>query len=432
MKQMADSRRAGARTRADAGASVPAIALDLSDLFHHIGRGPVTGITRVAIAYLEHCLTLERPVFGFVRHAGYALVLDRTAMALFAREMTGRRHWQRPGLRDRLRPGLLPEQRRALSALRNHALASSGLRSTSRLIRRFLPAGSVVLLIGLANIHRSAMAEFAANGLAPVVMIHDTIPLDFPQYVVKGGYGWFEERLRNVGARAALVLYNSAQTEQDAKAHFARLGRVPPGVVAHLGVPYLCPAPQELPAGFDRSSPYFVVLGTIEGRKNHALLLDLWENMARADAKPLPRLLIVGTRGWSNADFFRRLDASPLAGTVVKEMPGLSDGAVAALIAGARGLLFPSHAEGYGLPAIEAAALGTPVVANDLPVFREFLGDYAILIPVNEPGRWQRAIEALAQGGRQGKEPPPLPSWEAHFATVFAAIDALYSPEARQ
>ncbi len=428
MKNMADVGHTGI----DSGAHFPAIVLDLSDLFYHIGRGPFTGITRVAFAYLEHCLTLDRTILGFVRHAGLALLLDRKGMAWFARELTDAGHWQRPNLRDRLRPGLLPPQRRALSALRHHAIASNGLRSTARMIRRFVPAGSVVLLTGLANIHRSAMAEFNANALAPVVMIHDTIPLDFPQYVVKGGYDRFEDQLRSVGARAALVLYNSSQTERDAKAHFARLGRVPPGIVAHLGVPVLRPSPQELPAGFDRSSPYFVVLGTIEGRKNHAFLLDLWENMARANARPLPRLLMVGTRGWSNAEFFRRLDASPLAGTVVKELSGLSDGAVAALVAGARGLLFPSHAEGYGLPAIEAAALGTPVVANDLPVFREFLGDYPILVPVSQPDRWQRAIEALAQGGRQGKQPPPLPCWEAHFETVFAAIDSLYSPEARR
>ena len=76
----------------------------------------------------------------------------------------------------------------------------------------------------------------------------------------------------------------------------------------------------------------------------------------------VPRLILAGSRGWANAEVFRRLDSLPFVGQTVLECPGLTDGAIAALMAGATALLFPSHAEGFGLPPVEAAAAGLPVI----------------------------------------------------------------------
>ena len=262
-------------------------------------------------------------------------------------------------------------------------------------------------------------------------MIHDTIPLDFPDYVPEGGFRWFETRLKAVGALAALVLCNSAATRSDAERHFARLGRVPPMLTARLGATPLRPDPALIPPGLDLSRPFFVILGTIEPRKNHALLLDLWEGMARDGVRPPPRLLILGRRGWRNEPVFRRLDA--LKGSAdVLELPDLPDGAVAALVSRARALLLPSHAEGFGLPAAEAAALGVPVLCNDLPVYREFLGDHPLALPVSRPDLWRAAVEAFATGAAPPRPaPPPLPTWEAHFAAVLSHLPGASAPPER-
>lgn len=406
------------------------LLLDLTELFFQIGRGPMTGITRVTLTYLHHCLTLERPVFGLINHRRGVMLLGRDDMAWFARSLSDRYEWAgdraAPGLRERLRTDLLPAQRAALSALRARALARALPLGLRLMLRRRLPPGTVALLTGLSNLDRATFAAFNGAGLAPVVMIHDTIPLDFPHYVPKGGDAWFARRLQAVGAQARQVLYISDQTRRDAEGHLARLGhRVPPGVVAHLGVTPMQPDLGAVPADLDLTQPFFVILGTIEPRKNHAFLLDLWEEMARGGLASLPRLLILGSRGWRNEEFFARLEGSPLYGQVVIERANLPDGAVAAIVAQARALLFPSHAEGFGLPAIEAAHLGTPVLANDLPVYREFLGDYPYLVPVANTEAWMQALGALAWGGLAARTPPALPRWEGHFATVMATIDQL-------
>jgi glycosyltransferase involved in cell wall biosynthesis len=153
---------------------------------------------------------------------------------------------------------------------------------------------------------------------------------------------------------------------------------------------------QSVEHGGQGSVPTFVILGTIEGRKNHRLLLSVWKDfVARAGsgARPenLPRLVIVGRRGWQADDVFQTLDNTDFRCSVVEAGP-LDDGELAELLAKARALLFPSLAEGYGIPLVEALAVGLPVIANDLPVFREIGFGVPELLPASECEAWSKAI----------------------------------------
>jgi glycosyltransferase involved in cell wall biosynthesis len=171
----------------------------------------------------------------------------------------------------------------------------------------------------------------------------------------------------------------------------------------------------------------FACVGTIEPRKNHALLLDIWD--AFAGDPEAPMLVIAGARGWRNEAVFERLDARP-AGVI--EAPGLSDGALAALVAGAEGLLFPTLAEGFGLPPVEALALGTPVICSDLPVLHEVLGKSSIYASVDDMYLWKQSILQIA--GQVGAETASVsnravsigefkrPTWAAHFNLVLKVI----------
>ncbi|MDT9702392.1 glycosyltransferase, partial [Streptomyces sp. P17] len=91
--------------------------------------------------------------------------------------------------------------------------------------------------------------------------------------------------------------------------------------------------------------PRFVTLGTIEPRKNHALLLDVWDSLP----PPRPQLVVIGRRGWADQALFARIAATP----DVAEFNTLDDGQVAAVLTGAQALLMPSFAEGFGLPLTE-------------------------------------------------------------------------------
>ena len=203
-------------------------------------------------------------------------------------------------------------------------------------------------------------------------------------------------------------------------------GEVPQGVVAHLGVDLAEPAPDELPKGLPPEGAYFVTVGTIEPRKNHALLLDIWERLVKqTPPQEMPHLVICGSRGWMNEEVFFRMDRSQLMGEHLHEHADLSDGAIAALLEGAAGALYPSFAEGFGLPAIEAAARGVPLVCADLPATREILKDIPVYASLKDSYLWQRRIMTLVRGRQAGNtansqaERVDPPTWAQHFNKVF-------------
>ncbi len=102
------------------------------------------------------------------------------------------------------------------------------------------------------------------------------------------------------------------------------------------------------------------------------------------------------------------------------------DKAVAALVEGSAGLLHPSRAEGYGFTLMEAALLGVTVLADDLPVYRETLGDIGVYLKTDDLYHWKEAIETLAASHRRGEQKqarrPDRPTWDAHLNLVLSMM----------
>ncbi|HLM06927.1 MAG TPA: glycosyltransferase family 1 protein [Blastococcus sp.] len=120
-------------------------------------------------------------------------------------------------------------------------------------------------------------------------------------------------------------------------------------------------------------SEYLLAVGTREPRKNLAALVAA--HRAAGPDRVLP-LVLVGPPGWG---------ADVTAGAGVHLLPYLPADELRALVAGAAALVFPSRYEGFGLPALEALAAGTPVLANDIPVLREVLGDCGHYVDAADP-----------------------------------------------
>ncbi len=368
----------------------------------------MTGVDRVEFAYLDQFLRLETPCLGLVRTAPGFLLLDLAAMKalrdgtldLTGNDLIGRIAWRRD-----------PARGRAEAALRRLAIARCSKRGLARLLRHRLPPGSSYFNIGHANLDDRCLGQIRAAGLQIAVLVHDTIPLDHPEFARPDTVVPFRRKMQAVATHADLVIHTTDATRALTEAQLARLGRVPDGITANLGVPVAQPIATEAPA-----QPYFVTLGTIEPRKNHALLLDLWSQMPNP-----PGLLILGARGWSNAEVFARLDALP-DDSPVQERAGLTDGQIAFLLQGAQGLLFPSFVEGFGIPALEAASLGTPVVASDLPVFQELLGEFAVYLDTADVYSWMETISRLTKIGTSKKTAKTPPSWAEHFKLVLSMM----------
>lgn len=400
--------------------------LDVSRLVSRLGGGALTGIDRVEAEWLRHLQ--DRDHLLLCRGRRGQLLLGPSAGADLLRWLSGDMTGLDPlrGL-DRWRKG--PALRlRALRTLAGGAVLRTGPagRGIAAAAIHRLGAGCCYLNLGHGNMDPGLWA-----GLVPlrrVVLIHDTIPLDHPEFTRRGQSDVFRARFMVATGMADLILTVSATTAAQVALWRGRLG------VAHrapihptpIGTRLTAPDDRGIPADLDSHRLRFVTLGTIEPRKNHALLLDVWEELARRHpASAMPELLIIGRRGWENHATFARLDALPAKGPV-RELRGVDDGAVAALLSGARALLMPSKAEGFGLPLTEAAGRGVPVLASPLPATREVLGDYACYVPADDPIVWADRIEALAFAPQQRKSPLPVIGWPQHFAHVQATVGAAW------
>ncbi|MCP5036590.1 MAG: glycosyltransferase family 4 protein [Rhodobacteraceae bacterium] len=400
-----------------------ACVLDLTRLVSRVGQGPMTGIDRVEAAYLSRLLDDATPLFALVRTSlGFALLDRKGARSLQAR-LKGKTDWGGPDMLSRVLRKANPMRRAAESDLRRICIARTGKSGLAGMLARHLPEGVVWINVGHSNLEAPVFdAVHAISGARAHIMVHDMIPLDFPEFQRPGTVELFERRMRNVSARADLIVYNSAQSQRDAERYFSEWGRVPKDLVAHLGVSLPKANVQDLPPELDLTRPYFVTIGTVEPRKNHALLLDVWEKLAE-EPGITPQLFIIGNRGWNNNAVFARLDARPEG---ITELNGLCDGAMAALVKGARAALFPSLAEGFGLPPCEAVLLGTKVVVNDLSVTREILSNIPIYANAPDMYSWMQLIREIAgkteaeqKAEGQMDTSHALPTWSEHFNLVL-------------
>lgn len=391
------------------------VILDLSRLVSRARHHTPSGVDRVEMAYARglHGRFGERLRFAAVHPFGVygELSSGRALRFLDALELRWQSEDGSAGQRSLVQVlplllGLLPERTPA-SPGGVYVQASPHHLTRAALVRRILTR---------------ERARF-------LCLVHDLIPIEYPEYARANGAQLHKRRIETIAALADSIIVNSSATGDSLRPWLERAGRNIPMRVALLGtndVP--TPArPIVTPA-----EPYFICVGTIEPRKNHLLLLNLWRAMAGAlPREAVPRLIVLGRRGWENEQVIDMLERSPGLRGHVEELNGCSDQQMQALVRGARALLLPSFAEGYGMPVAEALSVGTPVICSDLAALREAGGDVPdFLDPLDGPS-WSTHIFDYFRAGRlyaaqkQRLTQWRAPSWDDHIAIVCNAIDAL-------
>lgn len=174
-----------------------------------------------------------------------------------------------------------------------------------------------------------------------------------------------------------------------------------------------------------RGSSVFLMVGTIEPRKGQSQALDAFEKLWAAGASH--RLVIVGRQGWRTEAFAQRLRNHPEFGKRLFWFSGISDEMLEAVYAASSVLLAASFGEGFGLPLIEAAQHGLPILARDLPVFREVAGDAAVYFDAPDAEALARAVTAWVELARNGDLPDVRRlqhlTWAESTAGLLAAIE---------
>lgn len=284
--------------------------------------------------------------------------------------------------------------------------------------------GTPYLNVGHTGLDRPGHARWVRHsGVHAYYYVYDLIPITHSAYARAGEPERHALRMASVlmCGRGVITCSEDSIAALGAFAQAQGL-QMPPTLCAPLGVTRAAPAAA---SARPLAQSYFVVVGTIEGRKNHLLLLNVWRDLVRIHGQDAPKLVIIGQRGWSVENVTHTLDADADLRTHVIELGLCDDVLLWQYLRHAQALLFPSFAEGQGLPLIEALDAGTPVIASDLAVFRETAGDIPCYLNPHDRQHWAETIMAYCAPGSPHRTAQiariasfQAPTWAAHFEAV--------------
>lgn len=258
--------------------------------------------------------------------------------------------------------------------------------------------------------------EIRSLGIRVYFVVYDLLPVRYPSYFRPEMESLHREWLKVVASvdgalcisktvandLQAWIDRNEAEAASAVSIHHFSLGSEFPEIIAD--VPALPNVPDILAT--PRNRPSFLMVGTIEPRKGHALVLAAFDHLWK-DGKNFD-LIIVGRPGWMMDDFINRLRFHPELGQRLHWLEGADDRTLALAYRCAACLIAASECEGYGLPLVEAARYGLPMIARDIEPFREIADSSAYFFSAGAtPHDLAECIQTWLELYRSGRHPRP-------------------------
>jgi alpha-1,2-rhamnosyltransferase len=275
-------------------------------------------------------------------------------------------------------------------------------------------------------------------GAAVWVVVNDLIPIEYPELAPEGTPILLDKWLRRTVPCTSGLLGISRSVADGLRAHLSKTGLVGTGAASALPIDYFY-----LGAGLDRivvdsraldavtdafqreTGSVYVVVGTIEPRKNHSRILDAFDDLwSKGEAV---NLFIFGRLGWRSDELARRIRGHPQFGRRLVWFEAGTDAELDYAYRHAAALIFASECEGFGLPMVEAMQYGLPVLASDIPVFREIGADYPCYFDAHSERALRDAIcqfEAEAASGTGNRIPQHWLSWPESARMLLEKLTA--------
>ena len=232
-----------------------------------------------------------------------------------------------------------------------------------------------------------------AGGGKVVTMVYDLIPIRHPETCHASVLNVFESWLKMAIQESDLLICISESVALDLETFLNSLQipliNRPKITFFHLGsdIPVLLGGHRELSASvkklFASKEPVFLMVGTLEPRKGHSFVLDAFELLWAEGFKY--KLCLVGKEGWNVEGLLNRINTHPEFNRSLFYYNSISDAELNESYSSAAALITASMIEGFGLPIVEGTLHHLPVLASDIPVFREVGGDGALYFSLNDP-----------------------------------------------
>ena len=281
--------------------------------------------------------------------------------------------------------------------------------------------------------HKVELAQWKRAGTKVHIVVYDLLPVLHPQWFNPRTSRNFLRWLKTIAifADGIICISNAVKAEVDGwlRQHYALAGGAIPMHVIPLGADIEASAPSRgLPANIDQllsafiGKPVVLMVGTLEPRKGHSQVLSAFEQLWQRGHDI--NLVIVGKPGWKTEALQQVLRTHPQRAVHLHWLDNASDELLELLYTRCTGLIVASHAEGFGLPLIEAMHHAKPVLARDIPVFREVGGNSITFFSGESSERFMADIELWLADITVMQVPHGTPhyTWEDSAGELLASM----------
>jgi glycosyltransferase involved in cell wall biosynthesis len=274
-----------------------------------------------------------------------------------------------------------------------------------------------------------ALKQHSHKDTIHLALVYDIFPVSHPRFVRKRNADGFIRHLPYLLGWADGILSISRSSLEEIRSYGSQSGYRPLYDYFYLGADF---KDEISDPAVIRSSirdifgggATFLMVGTIEPRKNHQHVLESFKRLWDKDVEA--RLCIVGKIGWKCEETLAGIYSSPHFGKRLFMINDATDAELNHCYAHAKAVIIASFAEGFGLPLVEALHYGKKVFASDIPVFREIGGDIPVYFSLDRPSDLvDKIIASKNASGTAGGSAYAALSWDASIADLFGKISLM-------